>query len=203
VPAKQLDKEIAAVIATGKARAEFDRKAKADETEYDRLGGDAEMQKLGWEPKTDRMLRLNWKRKIDILKKRQQAPAPPAAQPAAPAQPPDQAVLDREYKSLGGDKELEKVLKRPDNSPKLPAKPSFAGKIARLRQWKQYQDHGGDAGFKKLVEQFQANQYTPFAELPKAAQAAVAAFSNWSGDPFTLGLGGKVDAFKDFHAFKK
>ena len=69
-PPKQLDKEMTAVINLGRKRADFNKSVKEGEEEYKKLGGDDEIGKLGWSPKLDRMLRLNWKRKIEILKKR-------------------------------------------------------------------------------------------------------------------------------------
>lgn len=203
VPAGKVEKEIAAVIAQGRARADFNRTKKEADAEYARLGGDAELVKLGWDPKTDRLLRLNGKRRIEILKKREQAPPAPAAQPAPPKPASDQAALERELKTLGGDKEWAVVQKRPDNSPKITGNATLVAKVGRLRLWRQFKDEGGDKAFDKLVELFQKSQYTPFDQLNKAGQASVAAFASWSGDPYALGIGGKADALKDFNKFKK
>ena len=203
VPAKQVDKEIAAVIAQGKKRAAFNQAKKVAETEYQQLGGDAELVKLGWDPKSDRLLRLNFKRKIEILKKGEKAPVV-APQPTTPKPQKDQAQLEQELKSLGGDKELAKVLARKDgSSPSLGKTPTLLGKVGRLRLWKDYNDLGGDKGFAKIVTMFQEHQYTPFERLPKTAQAAVATFATWKGDPYELGLGSKVDALRDFKKFSK
>ena len=203
VPAKQVDKEIAAVIAQGKKRSAFNKSKKAADTEFQQLGGDAELIKLGWDPKADRMLRLNFKRKLEILKKHEAAPVV-APQPTTPKPQKDQAELERELKSLGGDKELAKVLGRKDgNSPNLGKNPSLIGKVARLRTWKEFNDLGGDKGFASVVTMFQDNQYTPFDQLPKRAQAAVATFASWSGDPYELPLGSKADALRDFKKYSK
>lgn len=200
---KQLDKEIAAVITLGRKRADFNKAAKDSEEEYKKLGGDDEIAKLGWSPKLDRLLRLNWKRKIEILKKREQAPKA-KVEPVLPKPPSDEESLTRELKALGGDKQLQKVIQRPDgNKPKMPPNPTLVQKVGRLRTWKQYTDLGGDKGFEKLVKLYDENKYVPFGQLPKTAQAAVAAFSNWAGDPYDLGLGSKTDAMKDFSKFKK
>jgi hypothetical protein len=200
-PAKQLDKEIAAIIKQGKARVELNKQLKQDKAAYDQLGGDAEIAKLGWDLQNDRVLRLNWKRKIEILKKKEKAPVSPKVADAPVKPTPDDATLEREFKALGGDKEYQKVCQRQDNSPKLPPNPKIIGKVGRLRLWKEYNEMGGDKGFDKVVKLWQDNQYTPFDRLPKPAQGAVAAFSTWSGDPYALGLGGKVQALKDFKKF--
>ena len=146
---------------------------------------------------------VNWKRKIEILKKHEQAPQA-KDEPVLPKPPSDEESLTRELKALGGDKQLQKVLQRPDgNKPKLPPNPTLSGKVARLRTWKQYSDLGGDKGFDKVVKLYEENKYVPFGDLPKAAQAAVATFATWQGDPYDLGLGSKTDALKDFNKFKK
>ena len=202
-PPKQLDKEMTAVINLGRKRADFNKSVKEGEEEYKKLGGDDEIGKLGWSPKLDRMLRLNWKRKIEILKKREQAPQE-KVEPVLPKPPSDEESLNRELKASGGDKQLQKVLQRPDgNKPKLPANPTLVQKVGRLRMWKQFTDLGGDKGFEKVVKLYEDNKYAPFGNLPKPTQAAVAAFSNWAGDPYDLGMGGKLDALKDFDKFKK
>ena len=203
-PVKQLDKEITAVIALGRKRADFNKSVNVDEEEYKKLGGDGEIVKLGWEPKLDRMLRLNLKRKIGILKKGEKAP-PPKDEEAKQKPPADEKALEREYKTLGGDKELLKVIKRPDgnSSPKLNVESKLIAKLGRLRNWKKFGDYGGDSAYRKLIALYRANQYTPFDQLPKNLQAAVATFAASTWDPDTFILASKVEAFIDFNKFKK
>jgi hypothetical protein len=199
VPTKQLQKEIEAVIKTARARNALEKVNKSDEAEYTQLGGDTEIKKLGWNPATDRVLRLNWKRKIDILKKKEPAP-PPTPTPTKSTPPSDEDSLNREFKSLGGDKELDKIAARPDDTLKMPKNVKLSGKVARLRNWQKFKDFGGDAAYKKLVAKYRENQYKPFDQLSKDEQAAVAAFSG--DDPDALGWGSKVDAFKYYADYK-
>lgn len=207
LPANKVDQAIVDLLVTAHARIDFNKDVKLAEAEYGRLGGDIEIKKLGWDM-NDRMLRLDWKRKIEILRNQEAAPL---AQPASEKKPvlSDEEKESRdttEYRKLGGDKALTKLLqtrKDANYSPKPKLTDKVSQKVARLRWAKQFQDWGGDAAYKNLLDLYQQSRYETFDGLSQEGKAAVATFSASTWDPAGFDLMSKVTAFIEFDKYNR
>ncbi len=202
LPANKLDAAIGKLLETMGARRDFKKDVRSAELTYQELGGDQELTRLGWNAQDD-LLGPDWNRKIKILRNGTKPP-PPTGVVATPVQPMSEEERLRKYNVMGGDKELTKLMQRPDAqySPKTDKDSRLQQKQGRLQAWQDYKDQGGDRGYQRLLALYEENRYRRFDALEGEAKAAVIALSRTSWDLETLRLDMKVGLLERFTKFK-
>ncbi len=202
LPPNKVAAAIAKLLETMAARRDFNKDVRAAELTYRELGGDQELTRLGWNAQDDLLL-PDWNRKIEILRKATKPPPPPRVV-VEPVKPMDEEARLQKYNAMGGDKELTKLVRRPDAqySPKTDASSRLSQKLGRLQAWQDYQDQGGDRGYQRLLALYAENRYRRFDTLEGEAKAAVVALSRTSWDLETLRLDMKAGVMQRFAKFK-
>ncbi len=198
LPAKQVDEAIGKLLETMAARRNFKKDVAEAEQTYNDLGGDVELKKLGWEL-LDPRLRIDWQRKIEILQRHIQAPEQPWTNPEKVESTPEQQRA-QVYETLGGDRELAKVMKRPDAQykPVVNATSPLLAKLIRLKVWDLYRRNGGDDAMRRLLALNEESRYARFDTLDKERKAAVATFARSSWNPEIAPLDTKAQVLSDF-----
>jgi hypothetical protein len=133
------------IIATAKKKPAFDAEMANREKTYTTLGGDDTLKKAGWPVDTDVALKLDLKRKIEILQNPKANPPPPTQQQTGQA-PPSEAQI---YAQLGGDAAVKELAKRGE---KIALTDDITIRINKLEPFKRYKAAGGDNLFNEFLQ---------------------------------------------------
>jgi hypothetical protein len=153
-----LDSLMDEMVKTAKGKPAFDAEMKNREQTYTQLGGDNALLTAGWPVDTDKALKLDLKRKIEILQNPGANPPPPKPIVQQPPQQADQQAAqqvtppseDQVYKQLGGDDAIKEMIAAGDKMARLTD--TLVLRISALQKYKQYKDSGGDAIFNEMLQ---------------------------------------------------
>jgi len=191
----KVDAAVKLAVKRGKDFLGYDKALSVQLQAYEKLGGDTELRKLGYDFITDPLLKDNISEKMKILKNR----TPPGPPPKKTVRPNlDSNAKQKAYDKMGGDNALREGLKRSDT--KLPVKDfdkaNTAMKYPVLLNLYEFEQFGGDRAFERMVNNWDENRYLLFNQLDSFGKVCRAAFSTCKFSPMQLSLGEKCAALQ-------